>query len=76
LIDLIGELDAVHLTDEVPDSLKQIVVLLFVRFRTCAEEVFESIATLEVKAIHLDDFNRLNVASAVMCRNLLGHAGL
>jgi len=76
LIYFIGELDAVHLTDDVPDSLKQIVGLSFARFRTCAEEVFESIATLEVETIGVDYLNGLNRLFAVMCRNLLGHAGL
>jgi len=76
LIDFIGELDAVHLTDEVPDRLKQIVGLIFARFRTCAEEVLQGIATLEVEAIRIDYLDGLNIASAVMCRDLLGHAGI
>jgi hypothetical protein len=76
LIDFIGELDAVHLTDEIPDSLKQIVVLLFVRFRTCTEEVFESIPSFEVETIGVDYLDGLHRLFAVMCRNLLGHAGL
>jgi hypothetical protein len=76
LIDFIGELDAVHLTDEIPDSLQQIVVLLFVRFRTCAEKVFEGISSFEVETIHLDDLERLDSVSAVMCGDLFGHTGL
>jgi hypothetical protein len=76
LIDFIGELDAVHLTDEVPDSLQQIVGLIFARFRTCAEEVLQGIPSLEVETIHLDDLERLDSVSAVMCRDLLGHAGI
>jgi len=76
LIDFIGELDAVHLTDEIPDSLQQIVGLIFARFRTCAEEVLQSIPSFEVETIHLDDFDGLNSSCAVMCRDLLGHAGL
>jgi hypothetical protein len=76
LIDFIGELDAVKFTDEIPDSLKQIVVLLFVRFRTCAEKVFEGIASFEVETIGVDDFDGLNRLFAVMCRDLLGHAGI
>jgi hypothetical protein len=76
LIDLIGELDAVHLTDEIPDSLKQIVGLIFARFRTCSEEVLQGIPSFEVETIHLDDLEWLDSVSAVMCRNLLGHAGI
>jgi len=76
LIDFIGELDAVHLTDEIPDSLQQIVGLIFARFRTCAEEVLQSIPSFEVETIHLDDLERLDSVSAVMCRNLFGHTGL
>jgi len=76
LIDFIGELDAVHLTDQIPDSLKQIVGLIFARLRTCAEEVFEGIPSFEVETIGVDYLERLDAASAVMCRNLLGHAGI
>jgi hypothetical protein len=76
LIDLIGELDAVHLTDEIPDRFEKVVVLLFVRFRTCTEKVFKGIPSFEVETIGVDDFDGLNRLFAVMCRDLLGHAGI
>jgi len=76
LIDLIGELDAVHLTDQIPDSLQQIVGLIFARFRTGAEEVLQGIPSFEVETIHLDDLEWLDSVSAVMCWDLFGHAGL
>ena len=45
-------------------------------FRTSAEKVFESIATLEVEAVGVDYLDGLNRLFTVMCRNLLGHAGI
>jgi hypothetical protein len=45
-------------------------------FRTCAEKVFESIATLEVEAIRVDYLDGLNRLVTVMCWDLLGHAGI
>lgn len=75
-VDLIGELYAVHLTDDVPDRFEQIVGLIFARFRTCSEKVFESIATLEVEAIGVDYLDGLNRLVAVMCWDLFGHTGI
>jgi len=66
----------VKFTDQIPDSLQQIVGLIFARFRTCAEKVFEGISSFEVETIGVDDFDGLNRLYAVMCRDLLGHAGI
>jgi hypothetical protein len=65
-----------HLTDDVPDRFEKIVGLIFARFRTSAEKVFESIATLEVETIGVDYLDGLNRLVTVMCGDLLGHAGL
>ena len=65
-----------HLTDDVPDRFEKIVGLIFARFRTGTEKVFESIATLEVEAVGVDYLDGLNRLVAVMCWDLFGHTGI
>jgi hypothetical protein len=76
LIDFVCELDAVKFADEIPDGFLNVVGLLLAMFRTCAEKVFESIATLEVEAVGVDYLDGLNRLVTVMCWDLLGHAGI
>lgn len=76
LVDLVSEFDTIELIHEVPDGLQQILGLIFARFRTCSEKVFQSIPSFKVEAIGVDYLDGLNRLVAVMWRNLLGHAGL